>query len=170
MVIYDDTKFIVLDIFRLFMQFSQKVTIFGNNPFISFLIHTTHPTQQRSHTSASPRSLYTSTSRTFDRWRKMDGNLAHLKKTRWWQLKYVLCSPRTLGKIFTHFDSYVSKGLVKNHQPEKWMPQTVSKNLWCRSNVPVKKKNASMKRTLQIQGHFLVAYHYCQGCNLGYIG
>ena len=27
----------------------------------------------------------------------------------------------------------------------------------CRSNVPVKKKNDSMKRTLQIQGHFFVA-------------
>ena len=34
----------------------------------------------------------------------------------------------------------------------------------------MKKKNASMKRTLQIQGHFLVVYHYCQGCNLGNIG
>ena len=99
MVIYDDTKFIVLDIFRLFMQFSQKVTIFGNNPFISFLIHTTHPTQQRSHTSASPRSLYTSTSRTFDRWRKMDGNLAHLKKLGGGNSNMFYVHPENWGRL-----------------------------------------------------------------------
>ena len=37
---------------------------------------------------------------------------------RWWQLKIFLeCSPRTLGKIFTHFDEhYFSIGWF-NHQP-----------------------------------------------------
>ena len=39
--------------------------------------------------------------------------------TRWWQLKYFLCSPRTLGKMNPILTcAYFSDGLVKNHQPE----------------------------------------------------
>ena len=127
MVIYDDTKFIVLDIFRLFMQFSQKVTIFGTNPFISFLIHTTHPTQQRSHTSASPRSLYTSTSRTFDRWRKMDGNLAHLKKLGGGNSNMFYVHPENWGRLSPILTHMFQRGWWKTTNQKNGAPDCLQK-------------------------------------------
>ena len=36
--------------------------------------------------------------------------------TRWWRLKYLLCSPRNLGKWSNLTCAYFSDGLVKNHQ------------------------------------------------------
>ena len=77
----------------------------------------------------------------------------------WWQLRYFLCSPRKLGKIFTHFDVHTFQMGWFNHQ-EVYHPltsgnQQLSKELSNNSNQVVprmlffwqqggQKKNAPM--------------------------
>ena len=77
----------------------------------------------------------------------------------WWQLRYFLCSPRKLGKIFTHFDVHTFQMDWFNHQ-EVYHPltsgnQQLSKELSNNSNQVVprmlffwqqggQKKNAPM--------------------------
>ena len=163
---HDDTNCLLFRHIQTIHAVFQKVTIFGNNPFISFLIHTTHPTQQRSHTSASPRSLYTSTSRTFDRWRKMDGSLAHLKKLGGGNSNIFYVHPENWGRR-THFDSYVSKGLVKNHQPEndaQMSFRAVQEQRASEEEERFHEEDPTDSRSL------FGCFHYCQGCNLGDIG
>ena len=41
-------------------------------------------------------------------------------RTRWWQLKYFLCSPRSLGQDEPNFDEHIFFRWVEtNHQPDK---------------------------------------------------
>ena len=40
-------------------------------------------------------------------------HVAQVRKSRWWQLKYFLCSPRTLGKMNPFWRAYFSNGLVQ---------------------------------------------------------
>ena len=48
--------------------------------------------------------------------------------TRWWQLKYVLCSPLTLGKRFPFWLAYISDWLLQ--PPNRWdkLPQALGVN------------------------------------------